>query len=214
MEVVIREATAADAPFLAWVMLAAARSHRPLSFWDYGFPGPEAPRLEYIAAMAVAEPICFAHWSGFLVAEREGTPLGALSGYDAAEKGMGNFLAALTGLLVTRQWSPEHLQLFTARVAPVSTCMPESPPGVWVIEWVAVVPEARGRGVAHALLEKILERGRSAGYTQSQISFLIGNTAAEMAYRRVGFVTQEEKRHPEFEAAFGAPGIARMERQL
>jgi len=214
MDITIRDATSTDAPFLAWVMLAAARSHRPLSFWDYAFPGPDAPRLEYIAAMAVAEPISFAHYSGFLVAEHEGRPVGALSGYDSVVKGMGNFVAALSGLLVSREWSAEHLQLLAARTAPVNTCMPDAPPGVWVIEWVATTPTARGRGVANALLREILSRGRAAGYTKSQISYLIGNTPAQIAYERMGFETVEERRHPDFEAAFGTPGVARMVRDL
>jgi ribosomal protein S18 acetylase RimI-like enzyme len=214
MDMTIRDATAADAPFLAWVMLAAARSHRPLSFWDYAFPGPEAPRLDYLAAMAVAEPVCFTHYNGFLVAEHEGRRLGALSGYDSAKKGMDRFIAALTGLLEARQWSVEHQQLLTVRLAPVTTCMPESPPGVWVVEWVAMAPNARGRGIANALLREILARGKSAGYKKSQIGYLVGNTPAQTAYERVGFVAVDEKRHPDFEAAFGSPGIVRMERML
>jgi ribosomal protein S18 acetylase RimI-like enzyme len=92
--------------------------------------------------------------------------------------------------------------------------MPDSPPGGWVIEWVATTPEARGRGVANGLLREILERGRAAGYTRSQISYLIGNTPARTAYERIGFETSEEKRHPDFEAAFGTPGIVRMVRTL
>ena len=214
MDISIREAAPDDAPFLAWVMQTAARSHRPLSFWDYAFPGPDAPRLEYIAATTLAEPISFAHYSGFLIAEHEGRPVGGLSGYDSATKGMDNFVMALTGLLFRRDWSTEHLQLLSVRTAPVNTCMPDSPPGVWVIEWVATAPEARGRGVANALLREILARGRAAGYKKSQISYLIGNTPAQTAYERMGFETVEEKRHPDFEAAFGTPGVARMVRDL
>jgi len=212
MDVTIRDATASDVPFLAWVMLTAARSHRPLSFWDYAFPGPEGPRLQYLEAMAVAEPPSFAHFGGFLIAEHDGRPVGGLSGYDAATKGMETFLGALTGILMAHEWSIEHQQLLSVRVAPVTLCMPESPPGVWVVEWVATVPKARGRGVANALLREILARGRKAGYTKSQISYLIGNTPAQTAYERVGFTTVDEKRHPDFEAAFGSPGIARMVR--
>ena len=214
MDVTIRDATAADAPFLAWVMLAAARSHRPLSFWDYAFPGPDAPRLEYIAALAVAVPASFAHYSGFLVAEHEGRPVGGLSAYDSATKGMDRFIGAMMGVLEAREWSAEHQQLLTVRTAPVGTCMPDSPPGVWIIEWVATTRHARGRGVATTLLREILARGRAAGYTKSQIGYLIGNTPAQTAYERVGFETVEEKRHPDFETAFGSPGIARMVRDL
>jgi len=214
MDTTIRDATPGDAPFLAWVMQTASRSHRPLSFWDYAFPGPDAPRLDYIASMALAEPISFTHYSGFLVAEHEGRPVGGLSGYDSAAKSMNDFVMALTGLLFRRDWSAEHVQLLAVRTAPVNTCMPDSPPGVWVIEWVATTPEARGRGVANALLREILQRGRAAGYTKTQISYLIGNTPAQFAYERAGFETVEEKRHPDFEAAFGTPGIARMVRDL
>ena len=214
MEITIRDAVAADAPFLAWVMITAARSHRSLSFWDYAFPGAEAPRLDYIAAMALAEPISFAHYSGFLVAEHEGRPVGGLSGYDSAIKGLDRFVMALTGLVLRREWSADHIQLLSVRTAPVNTCMPDSPPGVWIVEWVATTPEARGRGVANALLRQILQRGRDAGYSRSQISYLIGNTPAQAAYERIGFETVEERRHPDFEAAFGAPGIARMVREL
>ncbi len=43
---------------------------------------------------------------------------------------------------------------------------------------------------------------------------LIGNTPAQMAYEKVGFVVDEEKRHPEFEAVIGAPGMMRLLRPL
>jgi len=68
--------------------------------------------------------------------------------------------------------------------------------------------------VANALLREILARGKAAGYAKSQIGYLVGNTPAQTAYERVGFVAADEKRHPDFEAAFGSPGIVRMERML
>lgn len=214
MDYQIRAATPADAPFLAWVMQAAARSHRPLSFWDLAIPGPDAMRLEYLAAMAVAEPSSFSHYSGFLIAESASEPLAALSAYDSRFKGMDGFLGSLAAILAARGWSPVHQELLFTRMAPAGTCMLDSPPGVWVVEWVAALPQARGKGIASALLQAILERGRAAGYTQAQISYLIGNTPAQTAYERVGFCTTDDKRHPEFEAIFGAPGIARMVRSL
>ena len=54
MGITIRDAASEDREFLAWVMLTAARSHRPICFWDYALPGPEAPRLETIADLTVA----------------------------------------------------------------------------------------------------------------------------------------------------------------
>jgi GNAT superfamily N-acetyltransferase len=214
MDVTIREATPPDAPFLAWVMQTAARSHRPLGLWDVAIPGPDGPRLDAVARMAVAEPECFTHYGGFLVAEADGKPVAGLSGYDSAIKSMDSFVGVLDATLGTLGWSAEHRALAMARLAPMSTCMPESPPGVWVVEWVAAVPEARGRGVAHGLLLEILDRGRRAGYTQAQIGYLLGNTPAQTAYERVGFETVDEKRDAGFEAIFGSAGIARMLRDV
>jgi len=214
MDITIRDATPEDAAFLAWVMQTAARSHRPLSFWDLAFPGPDGPRLEYIAELAVAEPRSFAHYSGFLIAEADGHPVAGLSAYDSTHKNMDAFLHSIAAVTATRGWSPEHQSLLFARMAPAGTCMPDSPPGVWVVEWVAATPAARGKGVANALLRAILDRGRASGYRRSQIGYLLGNTPAVTAYERVGFMTVDEKRHPDFEAVFGSPGIARMVREL
>jgi GNAT superfamily N-acetyltransferase len=214
MEATIREARPDDAAFLAWVMLAAARSHRPLSFWDHALPGPEAPRLETIADMVTAEPRNFSNYDGFLIAEADGKPLGGLSAYDSKEKSLENFTTALAGGLVNREWSSEHMELLYHRIGPATSCMPDSPEGVWVIEWVALTPEARGKGIARKLLEAILDRGRQAGYTDAQIGFLIGNDPARTAYERVGFTAVEELRDPSFEAALGSPGITRMTRKL
>jgi GNAT superfamily N-acetyltransferase len=214
MNIEIRDAAPDDAPFLAWVMQTAARSHRPLSFWDLAFPGPDGPRLEYIAELAVAAPRSFAHYNGFLIAEADGRPVAGLSGYDSADKPMSAFLESFAAVTAARGWSPEHQSLLYSRMAPAGTCMPDSPPGVWVIEWVAATPAARGKGVANALLRAILDRGRKAGYRGSQIGYLLGNTPAQTAYERVGFATVDEKRHPAFEEVFGSPGIARMTRDL
>jgi len=214
MEPTIRDATAADAPFLAWVIQAAARSHVPVGVWDLALPGPDGPRLEYLAALTVAEPVSFTHYDGFLVAEQDGQPVAGLSAYDPATKTTDAFMMAINNALEASGWSRVHRALAIARMAPMGTCVPESLPGTWIIEWVAALPAARGRGIAGALLQAILDRGRRAGYTKAQISFLIGNDPAQAAYERAGFATIDEKRDADFEAAFRSAGIARMQREL
>ena len=214
MDIEIREARPEDRDFIAWVMLTAARSHLTLCFWDLAFPGPEAPRLETIADIVTAEPANFANYDGFLIAEYEGRPIAGLSAYDSATKSLDNFTLAMGGVLHARQWSAEHMGLLSNRIAPGVACMPDSPQGTWVIEWVAAKPEARGNGVAHRLLDAILQRGKQAGYTDGQISVLMGNTPAQTAYERVGFTAVEDLTDAGFEAAFGSPGITRMTKKL
>lgn len=210
MNVVIREGCADDAQFLAWDMLTAARSHKTRCIWDYAFPGPEQFRLDHLAALAVAEPQSFSHFSSFLVAESDGKPVGALSGFDPTERGLGLFTTALASVLSERGWSDEHQGLLLERIGPTISCNPETPEGHWVIEWVAVKPQARGTGVIDRLLQAVLGRGRERGFERAQLGVLLGNTPALRAYGRAGFQVHDEKRDPAFEAAVGCPGIARM----
>ncbi len=210
MDVQIREASEADASFIAWVQMEAARSHRPLGFWDVAFPGPDAPRLEWMARIARSRKRSFAHVSGFLVAELDGAPVAALSGYDPSETLAEHFVAALVEELGAEGWSPAHLELLYTRFAPFLACMVEDEPGAWVVEWVAALPRVRRSGIVSRLLEQILERGRERGHRCAQLNCMIGNLPALRCYERQGFAVADEKRHPDFEALIGAPGTARM----
>ena len=211
MSLVIRDATAADAGLIAWVQQEASRSGTPLGFWDVVMPGPDAARLALMSQVALdtGEP-SFAHFAGFIVAELDQQPVGALSGYDPRQKKLGHFVGAVDRVLQREGWSPAHRELFWKRAAPAAACMPPAPDDHFVVEWVALKPAARGHGVASELLTTMLQRGRAAGFAKSQISFLIGNDPAQRCYERAGFRVAEEHRHPDFEAIFGRPGIARM----
>ncbi|MFI5032974.1 MAG: GNAT family N-acetyltransferase [Reyranellales bacterium] len=61
----------------------------------------------------------------------------------------------------------------------------------WVIEHVATKPAHRGRGLVQHLLEGALSDGRSRGFMAAQITFYIGNHAAERSYARAGFTFAE-----------------------
>jgi len=215
MKVGVRDATVEDVPLIAWVQLAAARSHCPLGFLDVAFPGPDAPRLALLEQIATTTGAPhFAHFGGFLVAELDGTPVGALSGYDPTLKTLAAYVIAMNEVLERNGWDEAHRRLLGKRLEPTTACTSDSPDDRWVVEWVALLPEARGRGLAPRLLDAILERGREAGFAKAQISYMIGNTPARLTYQRAGFAEVDEKRHPEFERIFGSPGVARMWRDL
>jgi ribosomal protein S18 acetylase RimI-like enzyme len=211
-DVTIRPARADDAPFLAWVMLAASRSHLRRGAWDLTFDGSDEVCLGHLRTMLLAEPPTFCHHQGFAVAEVDGRPAAALAGYDpgrVAEPG-----AAVNDALRRAGWSEAQVAASDARFAPFLTCVPDQRPGVWVVEWVATRPEHRRRGLVDALLGEMLAAGRRQGYRHAQISVLIGNTAAEHAYAKAGFMLERDRRHPAFEAAMGCPGIAQLGRAL
>jgi ribosomal protein S18 acetylase RimI-like enzyme len=210
MGLTIREGTADDAELLAWTQVEASRSNTPLGFWDLVFPGTDCDRLPLVAEIATTPREHFAHVSGFLVAEVDGKPLGALSGYAPKLKKLGHFVGAMNAVLERRGWSEAHRKLIGFRVAPAMACFSDAPDDRWIVEWVALRPEARGKGIAAELLHAILARGRTAGFRKAQITYLIGNTPAQRAYERAGFAFVDEKRDPQFEAIFGAPGTVRM----
>lgn len=210
----IRPAEQKDAGLIAWVQLAAARSHVPVGFLDLMFPGDEDARLEMIERVVDADTISMSHWSGFLVAECDGVPGAALSGYEPTKRGTDTFAAAVNEACAAAGWTSEDVGEAFGRMTPFLTCAPESPDDAWIVEWVATKPDFRGRGLVRMLLDGILEEGRRRGYKRSQISLLIDNHPAQRAYESAGFAVVDEKRHPEFEMTFGSPGVRRMMRDL
>jgi GNAT superfamily N-acetyltransferase len=207
---VIRRARPEDARFLAWVALASARSQLERGFWDLLIPESEAARVAYLEALFCSEPPSWWHWSLFLIAEREGVPLAALSGFDPANPRFAKPDEAVLSALSASGWDAARTQQALARAAPFLRCVHDPEPGAWMVESVATRPEARGGGLAHRLLERILDEGRRGGFRRAQLSMLIGNEPAQRVYERFGFAIAAEKRHEEFEAALGCPGIARM----
>lgn len=99
-------------------------------------------------------------------------------------------------------------------IAAIMACVPDEAEGAWIVESVATLPEFRRRGLVNRLLEEILEKGRRQGFRRAQVSVFIGNTPAQNAYEKCGFKVVDEKRHPDFEAEIGCPGIARLLRDL
>lgn len=214
MSIEIRPAEERDASLIAWVQVAAARSHMPVGFLDLAFPGDDEGRLELVERVTKTQTLSMCHWSGFLVAELDGQPGAALSGYEPTKRGTDTFAAAMEEGLTGAGWTAEDLEAMWGRMMPFLKCASESPDDVWVVEWVATKPEFRGNGLVRKLLDAILEEGRSRDYKRAQISFLIGNHPAQRAYEGAGFKVIDEKRHPEFEMALGCPGVSRMMRDL
>jgi len=213
MDHAIRPATLADVPFLAWVQQEATRSHMPFGFYDLAFPGPDEYRLRIVERICRSESKSFAHWSRFLVAEREGEPVAALSAYDEAKLATNErFVAALVEATKAEGWGEARMGAIWQRVAPFLTCALEQPDDTWIVEWVATKPAHRGKGLTKALLGAIVDAGKARGHTRFQVGVLIGNTPAQRAYEGAGFRVVDEKTDPAFEATFGSPGIRRLQR--
>jgi translation initiation factor 4G len=201
-------------PFVAWVQLAAARSHLPLGTWDFYVGGSEEECLRYLETLAATKARHFAHYTNFLVAEVDGRPAAGLSGYFEAEHGMGALAIGMEEANAKIGRSAGEHAAGWQRAGSIAHCTPEHPERAWIVEWVATAPEFRRRGLIDALMAEILERGRQRGASVADIGVYIENDPAQRAYEKAGFAVVGEKRHPEFQAVYGSPGIRFLRRSI
>ena len=86
MPTTIRPATRDDVPFLADVVMRAARSHVEKGLWDIAIPDSataERDRLRCIEGVLATDQVSWCHYSNFIVAEVEGECAAALSAFAA-----------------------------------------------------------------------------------------------------------------------------------
>jgi ribosomal protein S18 acetylase RimI-like enzyme len=171
-----------DAPRLAELMRLADRAH----YDNYGFDislGTDPDRqLRLLCQLAEAEPPSWFHYSHFEVAEVDGTVVASASGFDrnTADNHVEEALRSIG-------WTDQQLADLNERIAPIYEIYPPDPPGSWVIDHVAVLPEWRGHGLARVLLERVIERGRAAGATLLHLEVFDGNSSAQRLYESLGF---------------------------
>ncbi|HCI29212.1 MAG TPA: GNAT family N-acetyltransferase [Lachnospiraceae bacterium] len=210
MSISIREARSEDASFLAWVMLAATRSHLPHGLWEHFVGGSEEDCLAFLSMVSLTKIPHLFHHETFLIAEEDGQSIAGLSCYDPTSLGMMAFVQALPEVFDKMGWTKEEQKAALVRIQPYLSCMPDDAPDAWIIESVAAVPEVRRRGIISMLLHEAIARGKARGFKRAQIGVFTGNTPARNAYGKSGFIFEDEKHSPEFETAYGDHGIARL----
>jgi ribosomal protein S18 acetylase RimI-like enzyme len=211
---VIRRATAQDADFLAWAILAATRSHLAKGWFDILLDKDEAACLVYLRALTETPSRSWWHWSRFWIAEVEGVPAAAVAAFRANEA-YPLSQAAMSEVAQALEIGDGEQSAMWQRGAYIFKCALDTGEGDdWAIENVATLPGFRGRGLAPALLERAVEEGRRAGFSRARIPVMTGNHAAERAYLKAGFQVTGEKRDAAFEAASGAAGLRLMTREL
>ena len=210
----IVEARPDHAAFIAWAILTAFRSHRPLGLWDFMLDAEESEVLRYLECLASTQEPHWAHYSVFLVAEVDGTPAAALSGYFDEELGIPALQKGTAEADPRYGRTAADAAAGVQRIAPIFRVMPRHEPGTWLVESVATRPDYRRRGLVDALLAEILERGRERRASQAGIGVMIGNDRAQRAYEKAGFRVFSERRDPDFERIWGCPGLRALSRTL
>lgn len=172
MTPIIREATADDAAFLVRVIDMASEGLVP-ALWDEMAPeGTDGSAVGL--AMVTADDGEFSHRHG-LVLEEDGAVLGGMIGYRLPT--------------MPEPAEPEVPEAFVA-LKELETLAP----GHWYINFVAMVPESRGKGLGTALLDEAEARARNCGCPGIALVVAASNAGAIRAYARAGY--RERARRP------------------
>jgi ribosomal protein S18 acetylase RimI-like enzyme len=213
MSVTTRRATVDDVPFLGEVVLLASRSQLPKGVWDLALPD-DALRRRFLERLLVTGEASWCHWTKFRVAEVDGAPAAALSGYAEDEPGMlGEDEAITTAFTAVGLDAAAQAAVFE-RIGPFLTCLMPPIGTPWIIEWVATLAPYRRRGLVDLLLREMLDEGRRRRRGRGQIMVIEGNVTAQRAYERVGFVMHETRYTQAFENLLGARGLHRLSQRL
>ena len=210
----IVEANPDHSPFLAKVILSASRSHLARGPFDFAMNVPTNEWLDVLEWMTLSDFVSNCHFSKFLVAEHNGEPIGALAAFESGDANLFPLGAAFADAYTGIGYDEAELSSVLSRLDATRECLPPAESRTWVVEWVAVEPEYRGRNICRQLLAKALELGAVRSLPLSQISIYMGNDAAIGAYNKAGFRTNREYRNPEFARLIGPPGMVAMTREL
>ena len=192
IELSTRKATEADIPFLAKIEYEASLPPLNYSFWEGLLQGMQTTALQFIEAMLRVEAGNWGNATDFLILEAQGKPVAAAAGYTPSEVDYRPLnLAFLDRIAQDLGWSRDIANAFSDRYEEFwgNDCRPVflTPQAPWIIENVAVLPEARGQGFGKVLLKALLEEGRSQQYSHAGIMIINGNDVARHTYESIGF---------------------------
>jgi len=212
-----RKATIADIPFLARIEYEASLPPLDHCFWEDLLEGTDTTALEFIEAELQSDG---SNWGGvedFLVLEETGQPVAAAAGYVPIEEDYCPLrLSRLAPIAETLNWSEAVTEMFRDRYLDLwgGNLRPFflTPQATWIIENVAVLPAARGRGLGKTLLRALLDEGRSQGHEFAGIMVINGNEAARHTYESVGFKPYQTFHADYFIEQFGIefPGVTKF----
>lgn len=187
-----RKATIADIPFLVRIEYEASLPPFDHCFWEDLLEGTDTTALQFIEAELKTDASNWGHVGDFVILEEQGKPVAAAAGYAPNWDDYSPLrLSRLDEIARELGWSKatasmfrdRYLELFAGDLQPFFLT-PQAP---WIIENVAVLPEARGRGLGKILLKAVLEEGKSQQHSHAGIMVINGNDRARRTYESVGF---------------------------
>jgi ribosomal protein S18 acetylase RimI-like enzyme len=187
----VRRATREDIPFLAWCNITATSPAPEFCYWDPLLEQSGTITVDFMRAVFAADALAWGRVEEFFVIEEAGHLIAGASAFAMNPDDYRPFrLERLNAVAETLGWNSETLARFRNAYEQVWSDPQDSslaPQATWIIECVAVIPEARGRGMVRRLFNTLFEEGRTLGHAHVGISVTTGNLAAQRAYENIGF---------------------------
>ncbi len=189
----VRRATTHDIPFVAWMQYEASLPPAYFSFWDFPLMGMNIEGKTFIETVLTLNAGAWGSVDEFWILEEDGQPIAAAAGIEAGiEFAEGPVrMRCLESIGEAFGWTTEMVELFRERYRTIWTYPVENPlllpQAPWIIESVAVVPQARGKGLINLLMHSLIAEGRERGHASVGITVANGNEAARRVYERLGF---------------------------
>ena len=189
--IAFRSATPNDVDFVALCNYTATSPAPGFCYWDPLVEGFGIETINFIREAVALDALAWCQIADFVIAEHQSIPVAGASRFMMRE---GDYrplnLGQIGSLYKALEWNDSQIRQFEGKYAAVwSNPKDETlrPSGTWTIECVAVVEQARGRGVGAALMRHIIDEARAGGIESVGISVTMGNQAAERLYLSVGF---------------------------
>lgn len=214
----IRPAAPEDIPFLARVMYDSMLPGVGRGVFDTSLEGAGVEPLAFHEALLASHANNWGQLEDFLVLDLPDRPRAAAAAAYRSDLADRRPLTAEGFKAVTEQlgWPQEVARGFWRRFVGVYGLFGNAPmlaqPADYVLEYVAVDPELRGRGLVAPLLEAHTTRAREAGHATIGVSAMFGNEPALRAYLKCGFEEHLRLGPEQYGGAF--PGMIRLIRKL
>jgi ribosomal protein S18 acetylase RimI-like enzyme len=188
----VRKATIADIPFLAQIEYESTLPPTNWCFWDETLQDTNTTSIRFIEALLKTDASSWGGPTDFLILSAADQPVAAAAGFTPDSKDYRPFrFSHLDAVAQELGWSKQTADQFCDRYNQLWGSDPQpahlKPQAPWIIESVAVIPAARGRGLGKSLIQALLYEGRSRGYSHAGIMVINGNEAARRTYESVGF---------------------------
>ena len=219
-DICIRHAVPEDIPFLARMIHEACRPPFDHCAYDDLVEGLGVNGVDLLEAILRCGASAWGGVEDAHILEEGGTPVATAFGYvPDPQTPQPLRLSMLPKVTAELGWGTAQAEKFRARCADFFSEDAPSiafvPQAEFIIEYVAVVPEARGRGLIKILLQSLVARAKADGRTSVGIMVITGNDRALHTYQSLGF-----KLHSAFFEEFfadsvpGFPGLTRLRLRL